>query len=204
MNLPTNVTRVFYQFHKPSNSSKPTWHVANLNFMNLPNRLYKYSKPISYIVSHFVVFVFSTSQLLILHSLLSWCSLVPLCIHLEASNLYVDCFLVFLYNTSKLEASYVSSSLAFDNYTSKQATQTPMWLECSISWIRLWEERWPHEQSTKLWVMCKIKFNNFVKLILWGYEYGYQLMKLFTTWIDIGWMLNSNWVYIANTVHDSN
>ena len=36
MNLPTHVTRVFDQFHEPSklvhDSSKPTWHVANLNF----------------------------------------------------------------------------------------------------------------------------------------------------------------------------
>ena len=39
MNLPTNVTGVFYQFHEFfelfHDASRPTWHVAHLNFMKV-------------------------------------------------------------------------------------------------------------------------------------------------------------------------
>ena len=108
-----------------------------------------------------MVFVFSTSQFLA-SSFLILCLLIvhlflSLCVYVEAFSLDVDFCLIFHYNTSNLEASCPGSSQVFDNYTSKQATQTQsswsahshgfksvMWL-----WIWLWEECWPCEQSTK-------------------------------------------------------
>jgi hypothetical protein len=56
-----------------------------------------------------------------------------LCVYLEASNLAVDFSLGFDYSTSKPDASNVSSSLVFDYYTPKQATQT----QCSWNDMRV-------------------------------------------------------------------
>jgi len=63
----TNLTSCALQYHNSAPSPLTTSQV---------------SKPLSKIFSHYVVFVFSPSQLscfLTSHSLPSWCSLVPLC-----------------------------------------------------------------------------------------------------------------------------
>lgn len=39
----------------------------------------------------------------------------------------------------------------------------------------------------------------FMKLILWRYEYGYQIMKLFTTCHEIDWKLKLNWLSLKWT-----
>ena len=72
------------------------------------------------------------------------------CVYMGASSLDINFSLVFHYSISKPKASNACSTLVFDYYTSKQATQT----QCSWSaqscgleslvWLRiwLWEECW--------------------------------------------------------------
>ena len=137
MNLPTNVTRGFYQFCEPfklvHDSSKLTqfivWHTSISwlwtftfnNFINLPNQYHKHSHTLWFLYFQLLSFLPPHFTFFACHS-----SLVPLYYVFTWGPLALMSFflLVFHYNTSKLKASNANSSLVFEYCTLKQATQT--------------------------------------------------------------------------------
>lgn len=112
MNIPTNVTMVFYHFHEPSklvhDSSRPTRHVANLKFHDsgpLPlvtSRVFQTNFINLFTLCVFCILNFLISSFCVLCVLDIYRSYL-LCVYLEASSFDVNFCKVFHYNTSKPE-----------------------------------------------------------------------------------------------------
>ena len=135
-------------FHESGPLPLATSWIFQINFINI------------FALCGFCVFNFSTSRLLVSHSLSSYCSLVPLCYVFTWKPLALMSifFWSFNCNIAKPGTRIVGSSMVFDHCTFEQATQT----QCSRSgqscgfesvvwlWIWSWEDLcWLSKQSAE-------------------------------------------------------
>jgi hypothetical protein len=142
MNLPTNVTRVFYQSHEPHKlvfetnltHGTPQFHDNG----PLPLAISWIFQPNFINIFALCGFIILTLRLCVSHSLPSHCSWVPLRSMFTCKPLaLMSVFLGFHYNTSKPEASNVGCSMFFDYCTLNQTTQTQC--DWSVQSCGFWE-----------------------------------------------------------------